>query len=716
MVCKNCGREFEGTFCPSCGTKAEGALPVCPVCGAPHAAGDLFCPRCGYDYRRPSASVPMAGTAAPQAVHNAPAVRPAPPVQPAQPAEAVPEAAPAAQSAPPVPPAPASKAKLYGLLRYASAALLGLYAVLLFAFYAAPLASVFWSALGSVYDFKVFEGLKTASIGIVLIVFGVLTAVAAAVLALIGKKTVRGKKFCIFQKSISAEWLFAGVACAVYLVMLIVGIAAAAVVGGEDMEAGAAPILVIVFALVFAGATVGLQLWRRVLGKREPALLIEEAAASEAVRVAKKPKKEAAVTGHAEEALLAEGYGEKPAQFDAVNALVRFKRVMLFILFGLILPVCASMVIGSFTSPSGAASVRIREESEAFMIRMICGITFPCWAVSIAAALLFARRPKHKFGRAKMCGALSGWLWSLGYFILSMPLGYAALFDIAFRGKGYDWLMAIVVSVTMVSFIVSVVACVGASKLRKRARIAFYGTTKPDREQEPLIAFAEYEKRSIAYTAVQKQKMKPPYSVRVKVKWISFVAVTLAAVVTAVLVITFVPEKRIDLRDVKEIELGDYRSSVTYVFGYPYNQDPDDLVYEYYNGDYEDMLRRYNDLMKNADSLEDLKELARLEEDLNTTVRQYLRITFEGSQGFAKVAAVYFDAAYSDDVTVQKREAGTSIVELDEESSRVSYSVEYTDGSYCLGTASCEIVAAEGMNIITWWDAFGIEHSVRRTA
>ena len=215
MVCKNCGREFEGTFCPSCGTKAEGALPVCPVCGAPHAAGDLFCPRCGYDYRRPSASVPMAGTAAPQAVHNAPAVRPAPPVQPAQPAEAVPEAAPAAQSAPPVPPAPASKAKLYGLLRYASAALLGLYAVLLFAFYAAPLASVFWSALGSVYDFKVFEGLKTASIGIVLIVFGVLTAVAAAVLALIGKKTVRGKKFCIFQKSISAEWLFAGVACAV---------------------------------------------------------------------------------------------------------------------------------------------------------------------------------------------------------------------------------------------------------------------------------------------------------------------------------------------------------------------------------------------------------------------------------------------------------------------------------------------------------------------
>ena len=54
MKCTNCGREFEGTFCPDCGTKAA-AQDRCPVCGAQHTEDEQFCPNCGYSFTGTSA-------------------------------------------------------------------------------------------------------------------------------------------------------------------------------------------------------------------------------------------------------------------------------------------------------------------------------------------------------------------------------------------------------------------------------------------------------------------------------------------------------------------------------------------------------------------------------------------------------------------------------------------------------------------------------------
>lgn len=36
MICKNCSNEFEGKFCPECGTKVEPEITLkeCPECGA----------------------------------------------------------------------------------------------------------------------------------------------------------------------------------------------------------------------------------------------------------------------------------------------------------------------------------------------------------------------------------------------------------------------------------------------------------------------------------------------------------------------------------------------------------------------------------------------------------------------------------------------------------------------------------------------------------
>mgnify|MGYP004656557081 CR=1 FL=1 len=45
--CSNCGREFEGRFCPDCGTPA---YKTCPDCGKRLDNDTVFCPDCGYRF------------------------------------------------------------------------------------------------------------------------------------------------------------------------------------------------------------------------------------------------------------------------------------------------------------------------------------------------------------------------------------------------------------------------------------------------------------------------------------------------------------------------------------------------------------------------------------------------------------------------------------------------------------------------------------------
>ena len=44
--CKNCGKEFDGKFCPECGEKFV-AKDACPKCGAHHEPNAKFCSECG---------------------------------------------------------------------------------------------------------------------------------------------------------------------------------------------------------------------------------------------------------------------------------------------------------------------------------------------------------------------------------------------------------------------------------------------------------------------------------------------------------------------------------------------------------------------------------------------------------------------------------------------------------------------------------------------
>lgn len=61
MYCIKCGKQFEGSFCPSCGTPAP---------------EKRFCPKCGAEVTDPAAKTcPVCGTALPAVSASAPAAR-----------------------------------------------------------------------------------------------------------------------------------------------------------------------------------------------------------------------------------------------------------------------------------------------------------------------------------------------------------------------------------------------------------------------------------------------------------------------------------------------------------------------------------------------------------------------------------------------------------------------------------------------------------------
>ena len=66
MICNKCGKEFDGKFCPDCGTcveeqtadviqedeaSVEEIPTVCPNCECERVGMGRFCVNCGYDYQ-----------------------------------------------------------------------------------------------------------------------------------------------------------------------------------------------------------------------------------------------------------------------------------------------------------------------------------------------------------------------------------------------------------------------------------------------------------------------------------------------------------------------------------------------------------------------------------------------------------------------------------------------------------------------------------------
>ncbi|MBQ7340502.1 MAG: leucine-rich repeat protein [Clostridia bacterium] len=264
----SCGTEFEGKFCPECGAKWE-EDKVCPKCGAKSTGSSRFCNECGH---------PFVGTNQK--------------VQKEQKTSG------------------GKLQKIYGVLSSVPAFAFVLFAILLFAFYAAPVAimpeqeflgeKIAAESYGNVYS--MYSGilgempeLKNAMLALIIVavasaIYGVLVCVSR--FTTFGEKRVNlGKNEYELSKLFSfGTFLF-------YLVYLVTGIIICSKISALDegmgaIAAGSCPKMLIAFSIIFALIGAGSMVARNLLNKKIPELEQNEIKIKKEKELAEKNRKE----------------------------------------------------------------------------------------------------------------------------------------------------------------------------------------------------------------------------------------------------------------------------------------------------------------------------------------------------------------------------------------------------------------------------------------
>lgn len=227
VKCKKCGTEFEGKFCPECGTKYEGKK-TCPKCGFEVAINQKFCNNCGHNFFE-------------QEVSNISESK----------IEVVKEKTAKEKKN-------LDSIKLFSsILRYTPAVLFGLFALLIWIFFAQPIATIFGKSIGNIYELmKGSELINPIKELIIVIVFGVLTFAMLGSLIFsilkLNKKYIRINKFYVTLSD-----LMAYISQIFYLIFLIIGIIINVKVSKEGAIVGSCSSLLISFSIIFLIISLG---------------------------------------------------------------------------------------------------------------------------------------------------------------------------------------------------------------------------------------------------------------------------------------------------------------------------------------------------------------------------------------------------------------------------------------------------------------------------
>lgn len=552
--CQNCGTEFVGKFCPECGTPAPQI--VCPHCGAELRTPTKFCPECGNAL--PEGVTSAAGSLSP--------------------------------TAPPQPPTAASKAspfavKLCTLLPTAVAVLFALFSVLLFLFFLAPVATSLLGAVGNLYEYAgmrsatpsdltsggmegIFGGDETldAVLGvkattnacIALIVFAAIGLAAAGVaLASCFVPSLRERRVFGVRLSLLIDYAL----LLFYFVDFLLGCIVAGTCGDEITKPGAAPVLVLVFSLLFglisAAATVAIALRAKFFPAAHAAIEAERKR-----RIAALPKPQPPTDAPAEKptkpTFRTVGEPSKQTVAEAVRCMRAKKLFLLFSLIAFLILSCYEIYMVAIawglpptmmnyapsTSPTKqdfvrryvslwAANAHEKGWQPVQWLMLFCVMLAPVLTV-LTAVLggifgskyykkfipIGVRLPRtDKFERmllpAIVCGFaailfLDGFLFTAS-FLGRMRSGGIYGYSQYKQGDGaYAYGKCALVTLIMCALflIAELPFLIRLARRERTANIALYGTDKPETAPEYLAAKREHEEKEAAWHDFKRRERK----------------------------------------------------------------------------------------------------------------------------------------------------------------------------------------------------------------
>ncbi len=722
--CPNCGTEFSGDFCPECGEQWQGEK-TCPQCYATCDSQAVYCESCGY--RFPTE----------QATATEPFEKPVPipESQQTDPQSATRKFLNGSHSM-----------ILYRVIRWLPAAFFALFAVLTFAFLAAPTVKInFLGFVNSVNAYECLNEVDTqflrASI-ISIIVFAALSVPVSAIM---------------FYAELKSDGMkpnrFNYLAFPIYLAVAFSAAAIISLIKDFDkgtglVTAGASPILLIVFPLLFALLALLTALVRLWLKYSIPAF-------SEEIMQERKR--------YAEQLLnLAPPIPPEPVQKEKsrvfaqpravrnANSFVTAKAVLLSILFLL-------------TGMTFIVILMPYKRYNDFYLRTIIAVLIFCilyFIIFLVAILLFARRFKRPKLWNKRERSLKFYIIASAVVFLSLAIALGCC--VAIKGgvigwesySSYEWFesytdsglnyygftpssISLYITIYAIAIAVGIIfagaiCLITAHVYRGSVNKAVYGKRRPRPDTPVKTDFAElnhsylkYHDKELAYREYRIQKAaytyerlryafgkpygkKPPRCLLIlwtNKLWISLAAVLIAVLVVVPCIVFPVITNMFRAKVVEHCELGSTKNEVGNYLGKGIEEN-DGYVWKFYSDNYTDILDKIEENEAAATNTEDLAELekltaehTKLKKQLSEITYKYIVVQFEKGVSYKNewgicynlfLSHVLLDTARCDSAEYVVKEVRS--VRLDRDSVsvedlllpdfRLSAQIYYTDGSY----------------------------------